>query len=331
MKEYTTDHVRNIALIGHGGSGKTSIAEALLYTAGMTSRQGKVTEGNTVSDYHPDEIERQISINTSMLFCEWKDTKVNILDTPGYTDFLGEVKGALRVADTALVVLKAVEGAEVGTEMDWKCAEEYQNGAVFVVNKLDNENADFDSVVKQAQERFSHDVIAVQFPADQGLGFEQVVDVLRMKLLQYQRDGNGKYTEQDISQSSAGSGLNSKAKQLREQLIEKIAESDETLLNEFLNKGTLGDDLLKKGLRAGIVQRKVFPILCASAAHNIGTAALLDFLVDYCPMAAARGEAVGTVGVNHGAERKEVRVKPDPNGSPSLFVFKTMSEHHVGG
>ncbi|MEE9225897.1 MAG: elongation factor G [Bacteroidota bacterium] len=330
MKEYTTDHVRNIALIGHGGSGKTSIAEALLYTAGMTSRQGKVTEGNTVSDYHPDEIERQISINTSMLFCEWKDTKLNILDTPGYTDFLGEVKGALRVADTALVVLKAVEGAEVGTEMDWKCAEEYQNCAVFVVNKLDNENADFDSVVKQAQERFSHDVIAVQFPADQGLGFEQVVDVLRMKLLQYQRDGNGKYTEQDIPQSSEGSGLNSKAKQLREQLIEKIAESDEPLLNEFLLKGTLGDDLLKKGLRAGIVQRKVFPILCASAAHNIGTAALLDFLVDYCPMAAARGEAVGTVGVNHGAERKEVRVKPDPNGSPSLFVFKTMSEHHVG-
>ncbi len=177
MKEYNPEAIRNIALIGHGGSGKTSLAEAMLFTAGMTSRLGNVTEGNSVSDYHPDEIERQISINTSLLFYDWNDTKVNILDTPGYTDFIGEVKGALRVVDTALVVLKAVEGAEVGTEIDWKCAEEYGNSAVFVVNKLDNERADFDSVVKQAQERFGHDVIALQIPVDQGLGFEQVVDV----------------------------------------------------------------------------------------------------------------------------------------------------------
>ncbi|MEE9187020.1 MAG: elongation factor G, partial [Bacteroidota bacterium] len=166
-----------------------------------------------------------------------------------------------------------------------------------------------------------------QFPVDQGLGFEQVVDVLGMKLLQYQRDGSGRYTEKEIPDSS---DLRSRAEQLREQVIEKIAESDEALLNEFLEKGTLEGDVLKKGLREGILQRKVFPLLCVSAVHNVGTAALLDFLVDYCPMAAARGETVGTVGVNHGAERKEVRVKPDPNGPPSLFVFKTMSEHHVG-
>ena len=343
MKEYTPDHVCNIALIGHGGSGKTSIAEALLNTAGTTSRLGKVMEGNTVSDYHPDEIDRQISINTSMLFCEWKNTKVNILDTPGYADFIGEVNGALRVADIALVTLKAVEGVEVGTEIDWKRASEYQNAVVFVVNKLDNENADFDSVVKQAQEIFSHDVIALQFPADHGLGFEQIVDVLKMKLLQYKRDGNGKYTAEEIPLTESGSGLRSKAEKLREQLIEKVAESDEALLNEFLDKGTLGEEILKKGLCAGILQRKVFPLLCTSAVHNVGTAALLDFLVEYCPTSAAHREAVGTLGVNHGAERKvddslrdrgstrrEVRVKPDPNGSPSLFVFKTMSEHHVG-
>lgn len=303
---------------------------------------GKVAEGNTVSDYHPDEIERQISINTSMLFCEWKDTKVNILDTPGYTDFIGEVRGALRVADTALIVLKAVEGAEVGTEMVWRCAEEYQNGAVFIVNKLDNENADFDRIVKQAEERFSHDVIPVQFPADQGLGFEQVVDVLRMKLLQHKRDGNGRYTEQDIPDS-----LRPKAEKLREQVIEKIAESDEVLLNLFLDKGTLEEDVFKKGLRDGMLQRKLFPLLCVSAVHNVGTAALLEFLVDYCPTPPARGETAATLGVNHGAERKvgdptkgssrsddptrrEVRVKPDPSGPPSMFVFKTMSEHHVG-
>jgi len=325
MKEYTPDHVRNVVLVGHGGSGKTSLVEAMLFTAGATTRLGRITEGNTVSDYHPDEIERRISINTSMLFCEWNGAKVNVLDTPGYTDFIGEVKGALRVADTAVVFLKAVEGAEVGTEVDWRYAAEYRNAAIFVVNKLDNENADFDSVVKQAQERFSNDVIAVQFPLDQGLGFEQVVDVLKMKVLQFKRDGNGRYAEADIPDS-----VKSKAQKLREEVVEKIAESDESLLNEFLEKGTLSEEVLKKGLRAGILQRKVFPLLCASAAHNVGTASLLEFIVEYSPAATERGESVAYLGGNHAEGKKEVRVKPDPGASPSLFVFKTMSEHHVG-
>ncbi len=325
MKEYRPENIHTAALIGHGGSGKTSLADALLYTAGVITRLGKVTDGNTVSDYHPDEIDRQISINTSMLFCEWKNNKINILDTPGYTDFIGEVKGAVRVVDTTFIVLKAVEAVEVGAEIDWRYAEEEKNAVVLVVNKLDNENADFDNVVQHAQERFSHDVIAVQFPVERGHGFEQVVDVLRMKLLQYERDGNGKYTEQDIP-----ADLKPKAEELREKLVEKVAESDEDLLNEFLEKGGLDEEHLKTGLSAGIDQRKVFPVLCTSAVHNIGTAALLDFLVDYCPAASARGEAVGLVGANHGAEKKEVKVKSDPNASPSLFVFRTMAEPHVG-
>ena len=189
MKEYPPDHLRNVALIGHGGAGKTSLAEAMLYAAGATTRQGRVEDGNTVSDYHPDEIERQISINTSLLVAEWKGNKFNLLDTPGYMDFTGEVKASMRVADSALVVLKAVEGVEVGTEVAVKYAEEYGNGLVLVVNKLDHENADFEKAVLHAHESISHDVIPVQFPLKQGLGFDGVVDIVRMKLLKFTPGG----------------------------------------------------------------------------------------------------------------------------------------------
>ena len=191
MKEYTPNHIRNVAFIGHGGAGKTSLAEAMLFSAGATTRLGKVEEGNTLSDYHPDEIERQISINTSLLVCEWKGNKINNLDTPGYTDFTGEVKSALRVTDTALVLVKAVEGIEVGTEIVGKYTNEFRTGVVFVVNKLDHENADFDKVVQQCHDYVSHEVEVIQFPLNQGLTFDTVVDVLRMKALKYQRGSNG--------------------------------------------------------------------------------------------------------------------------------------------
>ncbi len=202
MKEYTGETIRNIALVGHGGAGKTILAEAALYTAGAITRFGKVEEGNTVSDYHPDEVERQISINTSLLFCDWKGFKINLLDSPGYTDFTGEVKAALRVADTAAIFLKAVEGAEVGTEIVWNYTKELKNAAFFVVNKIDNENSNVDAVITAARERFTHDIAPVQFPVQQGAGFEAIVDVLRMKVLKFNRDGKGKYTETDIPAES---------------------------------------------------------------------------------------------------------------------------------
>lgn len=323
MKEYTPDHIRNVALIGHGGSGKTTLAEAMLFSAGATTRLGRVEEGNTISDYHPDEIERQISINTTILNCEWKNTKINILDTPGYTDFTGEVKCGLRVADTALVLVKAVEGIEVGTEIVGKYTNEFRNGVVFVVNKLDHENADFDRVVQQCHDYVSHEVEVIQFPLNQGLAFDTVVDVIKMKALKYERGTNGKYVEMDIPAE-----VRQKAETYRRQLMDAVAEQDEELMNKYLESGTLSDEELKRGLHRGIHGRSLFPILCCSASHNVGVTDILDFIVDDCP-------APTEIGATHArpvnaANGTDVIINPDPNGEPSLFVFKTVSEAHVG-
>ena len=326
MKDYTPDHIRNVGLIGHGGSGKTSFSEAMLFSAGSTTRLGKVEEGNTVSDYHPDEIERQISINTSLLLCEWKSTKINVLDTPGYTDFTGEVKAGLRVAETAVLFLKAVEGVEVGTEIVNKYTGEFHNATIVVVNKLDHENADFEKVVKQAHEMISHDVIPVQFPLKQGMGFDSIVDVVRMKVLKFSPGGNGKYTELDIPADAK-----TRAAELRQQLLELIAETDENLLNKYVEQGSLSDDEFKEGLKRGIRERKVFPLCCVAATANVGISSVMDFLVDYCPATTDVGDLHGTApGETNGQERKDIPVKQDPSGPPSLFVFKTVSEAHLG-
>jgi len=175
--------MRNIALVGHGGAGKTTLTEALLFSAGAINRFGRVDDGSTVSDYHPDEIERKISINTSLLNLEWQQRKLNLLDTPGYSDFTGEVISALRVADGALVLVKAVEGTEVGTEIVWGYAKSFGLPVALVVNKLDNENADFDKALAAMKDRFGSDVTVVQFPVNPGLPFDSIVDVMRMKML----------------------------------------------------------------------------------------------------------------------------------------------------
>ncbi len=321
MKEYTPDLIRNIALIGHGNAGKTSFAEALLYTSGTTNRLGKVEDSNTVSDFQPDEIERKISISSSLLHCEWKNVKINIIDTPGYSDFTGEVKCGLKISDTAIVFLKAVEGLEVGTEIVWEYTKEYKNASIFLVNKLDNENADFEKTISTAKERFGNDVFPIQFPVKQGIGFEEVADVLRMKVMKYARDGKGKYTEADVP-----ADLKVKAEELRSQLIEKIAESDEKLLNSYFEHGVLTEDEIKTGLRNAIRNRKIFPIFCASSTHQIGIAAIMDFISDYCPSPQEVPEVAATM---VGTKESQI-LKPDPNGPPVMFIFKTLSESHLG-
>ncbi len=323
MKEYHPDQIRNITLIGHGGSGKTSFSEAVCYCAGSTSRLGKVEEGNTISDYHPDEIERQVSINSALISNEWHGHKINLMDTPGYTDFTGEVKASLRVSDTALIFLKAVEGTEVGTEIVWGYTRELRIPSMFVVAKLDNENADFDAVVAQARERFTHDVIPVQFPAAVGAGFGAIVDVVKMKLHTFSADGRGKAVESEIPEA-----LRAKAAEMREHLIEQIAETDEKLLDAFFSAGTLTDEQLTNGLRAGIRNRKIFPVLCASGTLNVGVSLALDFCVEFAP---APNRVETPVGFAPGSDhQKEIPVKCDPASQPTMFVFKTVAEPHVG-
>jgi elongation factor G len=320
-KEYTIDKIRNIAVIGHGGSGKTTLTESLMFVAGAATRIGRIEDGSTISDYHADEIERKISINAAVLHADWQGTKINILDTPGYSDFTGEVLSSLRVADLAVVVIKAVEGVEVGTEIVWDYAKKLNVPSLLVVNKIDNENSEFDRAVASAKERFGHDAVLAQFPVNQGLPFDTVVDVFKMKLLKYNRDGSGKFTESDIP-----ANLKEKAEKLHEELIEKIAETDEVLMNKFFEDGTLKDAELEKGFCVALLNRKIFPILCLSASQGIGISPLMSYITTFGPSPKDRGK-VKAINPN---DKKEIEVETDGVKEPSLFVFKTVSEEHVG-
>ena len=322
MKEYPTERIRNIGLIGHGGSGKTSFAEAILYSAGVTTRLGRIQEGNTVSDFHPDEIAQQGSIHLSLLHCEWKDTKINILDMPGYMDFVGEVKSGLKVSDIALLFLKSVEGIEIGTEMAWKFTEEYKNGVILVVNKLDAEHSKFDEIVQQAKERFGPGVVVVQFPVNEGPSFDSIVDLLKMKMLKFSNDLSGNYTEEEIPAE-----VKDKAEKLHEELIESIAETDEELLNSFLENGTLSEEELKSGFKKALSERQVFPVFCADSYHNMGIKPILDFIVDYCPNPAERPPVEVKFKSDEG---KTAELKYDSSAEPVVFIFKTVAEAHVG-
>lgn len=297
------------------------MAEACLYTSGSSTRMGKIEEGNTVSDYHTDEIERRISINASLLHAEWGGKKINVIDTPGYSDFTGEVLCGLSAADTAALLLKSVEGVEVGTEIVWNYTKNSSLPTLLVVNKCDNENSQFEKTASSARERFGSDATILSFPLNEGLYFDTVVDLLRMKAYKYERGGKGNGTEIEIP-----ADVRAKAETLHEELIEKIAETDETLLNKFFDEGTLAGDDLSKGLTTAFRERKIFPILCLSATQNVGTDLFMDFLASYAPSPIERGGCA----VTNTTDGTEVMLSYDPSASAVLFVFKTVSEAHVG-
>jgi len=320
VKEFSVDKIRNIALAGHGGVGKTSFAEALVYTMGETNRLGTIDEGTTVSDYHPDEIERKISISSSVLHGEHKGYRVNIIDTPGYSDFLGDTKGTLSVADFEVVILSSVEGIEVGTEQVIGFANEYGIPRCFVVNRIDNEHSDFDKVLASLKERYGNGAVAFQFPVSQGEGFSKIVDVIKMKLLTFE-DSSGKMSESELPDD-----LKSKAEELRSQIVESAAESDDELLEIYFDQGDLNDEQLQKGIRAGILNKNIMPVLCSVAAKNFGGSSFLDFLTTYGPAPSDFVSKEGTVpGKDEKIERKISADEPF-----SAFVFKTISEAHVG-
>lgn len=321
MKEYTTEAIRNIALYGHGGSGKTSIIENLLYAAGETNRIGSVDDGNTVSDFNANEIERKISTAASALHVEWKNHKLNLLDTPGYSDFIGQVLSCLHVADTATAVVNSVEGVEVGTEAIWEFVQKNETPSAILVNKIDNEHSRFNEVVEMVKERMSHDATVITFPVKEGLGFKSVVDIIKMKAFTFGEPGSKKVTEEDIP-----ADVLEMAEGLREELIEKIAESDETLLNKFFEEGTLSDEDLTKGIKAAVLSRSIIPMFAVSASMAVGLTNYMDFMVSYMPSPAENRP----VKAKEADGEKEFEVPCDPEGPLSLIVFKSLSEPHVG-
>jgi len=319
VKDFKIDQIRNVGVVGHGGVGKTSLVEAMLYDAGVTTRLGRVDDGTSLSDYTDDEIERKISIGASLLHLEWKNHKINLVDLPGYQDFIGEVVGGLRVTETALILLSAQSGVEVGTEQVWNIAENYKLARMFFVNRMEKEHANFEKVVNQTQESFGQKVVPIQIPIGEGPGFKGVVDLVRMKALYF--DKKGKSKEDKIPPE-----LEEKAKKYQEKLIEAVAETDDALLEKFFDKGELSGEEIKQGLRQGTIERKIFPLVCGSALENIGVATLLDYIVAYLPAPSDWGEIQGKV---PGTE-KEKTIKISPDGSLCALAFKTVSEPHVG-
>ena len=302
MKVYRAEQIRNVALISHVGAGKTSLVDAALFDSGAVTRQGKVDEGTSVSDYDPDELKRRMSLNAKVLPVEWKNTKINFIDTPGYADFVGEVKAGLRVADAALVIVTAEKGVEVGTELTCQYANERNLPRVILVNKLDRENTSFDQALDSLRTKFGSKVVPLQIPIGEQLNFKGVIDLVSRKA--YTFEGGNKVQEVAVPDD-----LKERISEYREQLIECAVESDDALMEKFLEGEELSDEevllVVKKGTCTGLV----FPVLCGSANKNIGVQLLLDAIVDYLPSAA---DAVCEEAKAFG-------------NAPSLFVFKTSA------
>jgi elongation factor G len=319
MKTYQPADLRNFAVVGHASSGKTMLSEAMLMCGGVINRMGRIADGSTVSDYHVSEKNRQISVSASLLHTEWAGKKFNIIDTPGYLDFISEGLGALRVGDFALVVIHAQHGVGVGTDRVWNYATGYGLPKMIVVNALDKENVDFDAVVKSAQEHFGRHVFPLSVPVNAGPGFNKVLDVLRNDIVTYATDGSGKYTEEPVT-----GGWEAKARELHGQLIEHIAESDDELMNKFFEQGTLSEEEFRAGIHAAVQKELFIPLFAASAETNIGVARFMDFVAKYgsSPVDRKKVKAVDANG-------NETEVSLD-SSETAVYVFKTMSEAHFG-
>ncbi len=315
MKSYDAYHVRNVSLLGHGGAGKTTLAEAMLFESGEIPRRGTIEDRSTSSDFHEIEHERQSSVFGSVLFAEWRDYKINIIDTPGYADYIGEVLGALRVSDTALLVLHAQHGVEVGSELIWNATKTFGTPVICVVNKVDLEQSNFWRTVDQAKERFGRQVTVVQYPLVEGSSFSTIIDIVSMCAYVFPA-GGGKPAKDAIPESE-----NERVAKLRSELIEIIAENDETLMEHYLSTGALDEAELRSGLTASLIHRDLVPVMCSSAKRNMGAGRLMSFIdlfipapVEMPPVATVSGQTVAA----------------DPQGTTCMFVFKATSEPNTG-
>lgn len=311
-----SEQTRNVSLCGHSGAGKTALSEAMLFNMGVVNRLGRISDGTTTSDYDSGEIERQISLKVSLLNGDWQDHHLNVLDTPGYADFISEAKAALRISDAAVAVIDAVTGVEIGTERTWNFAAEYNLPRALFINKMDRDEADAEQVLELAKERFGRQVVPLQLAVNPGEGFNQIVDLVTMKAYTYQ---DGKASEGDIPAEVQDS-----AREAHEQLVESIAETDEELMEKYFSEGELSADELVEGLRKAVLKLELFPAFFGDAYNNVGVDRLQNALVQFGP---APTEAAG-LKIQDGEE--EVALDGRAAAPLAALVFKTLAEQHVG-
>jgi len=321
MKIYETEFIRNIALAGHGGTGKTSLASCILFNTNMVNRLGSVDEGTAVTDYFEDEIERKISINTALCYAEYKKNKINILDTPGYGNFIYEAKAAIAVVDSVFILINAVSGVEVQTEKIWKFCNEYQLPRFFIINKMDRDNASFDRALDSIHKIFGRQAIPIHLPIGEEKDFKGIIDLLSMKAFLYKEDKSGNFEIKDIPEEYKEEAMN-----MKKSLIEMVAEMDEKLMEVYFEKEDLSQQELLEGMKKAIFAKKIFPILVASSLKNIGVNHILDCIVQFVPSPL-------DVGVKEGiniATNEIIQRKISNSESFSAFVFKTISDPYMG-
>ena len=315
MKVFDAKHIKNIVLLGAAKSGKTTLAETMLYEAGLINRRGAVENQNTVSDYHEVEHERGNSVYATAMHTEWRDYKINIIDTPGLDDFIGEIISSIRVADTCVLLINAQHGIEVGTELIWNYADRYQKPVIMAINQLDHPKSNFDLTLESIKNRFGSAATLMQYPVNQGDGFNSIIDLLKMTMYKFPPEG-GKPEKLPIPDDQK-----EKAEALHNELVEKAAENDETLMELYFDKGSLDEDEMRQGLKIGMMNHEVFPIFCLSAKQNMGSGRMMGFIDNVAP--------------------SSIEMKPEPsdNGEPmphgandptSLFVFKSLVEPNLG-
>lgn len=310
-----TKDLRNVVLLGHSSSGKTTLIETMLYEGGAIKRRGTIEGHNTVSDNTDIEHEREATIFSHQMLVNWRDNKINIIDTPGFDDFVGEVVSSLKVADTALILLNAAEGVEVGTELVWEYVEKYETPAIFVVNQMDHIKADYDNTIQQAKERFGNKLVPIQYPLNSGEGFNQILDALRMVVYEFPKEG-GKPEKKPIPESEM-----ERAKEMHNALVEIAAENEDGLMEKYFESGTLSEEELAKGLTIALAHQQFFPVFVASGLKDMGSGRIMGFLNDIAPSPAERPNRI----MVDGSE-----VAYDPNDKTTIFIYKTSSEPQVG-
>jgi len=323
LKAYSGENIRNVALVGHGHAGKTSLASAMLFTSGATPRLGRVDDGSATTDYDDEEVARKMSISTGLAVVEWGKTKINILDTPGFNMFVHEAKMALPVVDAAIVVVDGVAGVEVVTQRVWNYCEEYKTPRLIVVNRMDRDRADASRVLESIEKNFGRNVIPIELPIGAEKSLSGVIDLVRMKAYTYEMGGDGKGKETDIP-----ANLKERAQEAHERLVELVAEGDDALMEKFFEAGTLGEEDLVPALHNAIREDKIFPVIFSSGLGNIGADRVMDFIVDYTPAPSehewVQGEPASS-GNGDAPKRHETDAEP-----VSLYIFKTISDPFAG-